>query len=277
MFVLFFYNEIIYYDKQIFETLIYNFIPSLLPSLLLINLFIYVDGITYLYMLLKKNTLGKILFYFLILILIFSLGLPGNITIINDLKKKKIINDSNHLLSSLGCVSFPYAYGICLTNISNKIVAITILFIYIIINLISLLIFNFKINFDHELKITNTLLSESFEKAYINSFKTILLIIVSSILFSSFLFIFNNFNSPLNYTLNGFIEFSYSCYNLSLLNTTYSYINVLFFLLFPSLSIYFQIKMIDKSIKVIPLLVTRLLISLSSICIFIIFLHFYHM
>ena len=47
--VLFFYQNILVYNKLIFKTILLSFVPSLLPCLIIINLLLELDVLTYVY------------------------------------------------------------------------------------------------------------------------------------------------------------------------------------------------------------------------------------
>lgn len=277
LFYIVFYQKIIPYNKIIFSTLLYSFVPCLFPLFILINTFIESDGITYFYNKLKTTKFRRQLFYVFICFLLLNIGIPNSITIVNNLYNKNIISseEKNKLFSSVGIVSFPFVYGICLSNIIDKNLSLFILIIYIVVNIAFLYIQGFKINFDQNITITKNSNREIFNKSLTSSIKSIIIIVTTIMISSSFLFLINNIAVPFNYFIQGLIEFSYPSYNLSSINDHVSLTLLMFILSFPSFSTLLQIKLIDRNFKIIPFIRKRSVISITIVIIFIFFSFLY--
>ena len=258
-----FYQQIVPTTKEIFNTLTFSFIPSLLPALFLTNIFLKTDGLIHLYKVLNKNKFTKLLYMIIVLIICLTIGTPSILLLCNELQKKNIVNKRSYLslVSACGGVSFPFLYGITLLNLNNKIISIIILFIFLLSSIYGLIE-------SPNLIYTNDSFSQIFKESIFNTTKTLLIIAFSVLLFSIPLFILERIKVPYNYIIEGLIEFSYPTYKLSKLNTIYSYYLILFFSLFPSLSIIFQIKIIDRKFKLFPYLIKRFFIVLIAFFMF---------
>ena len=277
LFYIIFYSHIALINKDTFNTLLNTFIPSLLPLFIISNIFIESDGITYLYNKLKTSKLKRQLFYFFICFILLNIGIPGSINIINKLHNTHLLNDKNKnaLLYSLGTTSFPFVYGICLNNVTDKKLSLFILIIYLLVNVSFLYFLDFKIDFNQNPKITKVSNKEIINKSINVSIKNIAIISITILMSSSVLFLLNNIPEPFNYYIEGFIEFSYSSYNLSLSKNNVAIILMISTLTFPSLSTLIQIKLIDTNFKIIPFITKRCLISITIVILFIFFSFFY--
>lgn len=268
--VLFFYNNILIYNKIIVENIVFSFIPSILLILILVNLILEFDALSYLYNKIYKNKVGRIIYVILLIIICCCLGMPTMQLLLLDLKNKKILSQKNvdNFIYSFGTVSFSFLYGVCLSNLKNKNIAVLILIIYFIICFIFFLLFGFKIN-NNEIEINKNITNKSLSNVFFNSLKTIGIISCSVILFNMFLFIFETFSFPFNYLVEGLIEFSYPMVKISKINNLFSYILLIFISLFPSLSLIVQSKILNENLNLKKYLFFRLLISLSGVILFI--------
>lgn len=268
--VLFFYQNILVYNKLIFKTILLSFVPSLLPCLIIINLLLELDVLTYVYN--KTIKFGK---YFYLLFLIFIcmiLGMPSMQILLNNQINKKILSEkeANKFIYSFGTISFPFIYGVCLVNIFDIKIAIFILLIYFFINLISLIFMDVKIN-HVKLNIDDYNLSKSFSSAILSSFKTIGLIVGCVIVFSLPLFFIEKIPSSIKYLLEGIFEFSFPSFIVSQSNNLYLYLIMIFLFMFPSLSVVFQSKLINNKLNIFKYLIIRFFLMLSAILLFFIF------
>lgn len=265
--VIVFYIKIIPYNKIIIQAIVFSFIPSLFPCLILTNLIIENDTLIFLYNRLKNNWLTRKI-YVLILILISSvLGMPSLQQLIIYHYTKGIIdrNSCDNFIYSFGCISFPFLYGVCLINCNLK-PALMILGIFYFINIINL-IGNFKLRIIDVKEENNRLLS-----SFINSIKksiTTIGIIAGTIMFFSLpLFILDNLPYPVNCFFEGLIEFSYPCLKASQSKTMLGEIIVLFISLFPSLSIIIQSKIINKALDIKKYILNRLVLAIIGCAIY---------
>ena len=275
--VVFFYQLIIPYNKIIIENIIFSFIPSLLPCLIIVNFIIEIDALTFLYHKLNHFKLGRILYIIIVIIICSCLGMPSLQFVIFDLYKKNIIEEEslNNFIYSFGTISFPFLYGVCIYNISNKSIAILMLIIFYIVNATCLLLKGFKVN-QVNIKLNNCNYMVSLNKAFISSAKTIITIVGTVIFFSLFLFLLEKIPLPWKWLFEGLIEFSYPMINASKANNFIGYIMIIFISLYPSLSMIIQSKSINKELKIKKYISTRIIVSTSALIILIFILKLFN-
>ncbi len=249
--IIFCYQLIIPFNKEIISSIIFSFIPSLFPCLLLINIVLENDTLLFIYNKLKNNFFTRY---------IFVLQL-----VLKKLLDYKIINkkDYNNFIYSFGTISFPFLYGVCLINYEINICLRMLIFFYFG-NLINLFILGFKIN-NIDVKIKEKSLLSSINQSINLSIKTISVIVSTVCLFSLLLFLGEIIKAPYRYLIEGLIEFSYPCLKASKLKTISGELIVLFISLFPSLSIIFQSKIINKELDIRKYIFNRLLIVFFSV------------
>lgn len=264
------YQQILVYNKQIFQTLVFSFVPSLFPALFLMNLFIRMDGIPHLYQTCYRHTFGKVLFYFVILMVCMTLGLPSVILFINELKNRRLLTDKNSevLLSAFSGVSFPFVYGIACGNIHNTATAARFMISFIVPSLLYLIVKGFHIEVKIPLSGSETPFRKDFRNASADTMRGLIHITFGVMLFSLPLFLLERLPHPLSYLLEGFLEFSYPGYRLSLLQDERLLYPLLRILLFPSLSLMFQAKMTDPDIRILSVYKSRLLIAGTGLLLF---------
>lgn len=257
------YSNITYISKNIISNFINVVIPSLLPLIILNNLFIRSGCFL---SLIKRFPLLKEPLIILISIL---LGAPSLINFLNDLEKQKIITNSGKeiFISSFGGISFAFIYLISVSITS--LYKYAFLFFYYLGEIILYLIYKDKNMFYQTISFKTSLN----KKIYIDSIKTsilqVLIILVSSLLFN-YLFMFNiNVYHKLP-ILCSFIEFSYSSL-LAINITNYSNLMLMLILSFTSLSIYFQIYYLSSSYDLYTHIKKRWFIATINTCLFFIF------
>ena len=147
-----------------------------------------------------------------------------------------------------------------------KNINIFLLFISIsfLLSIINLFILGFKIN-NIDVKIKEKSLLSSINQSINLSIKTISVIVSTVCLFSLLLFLGEIIKAPYRYLIEGLIEFSYPCLKASKLKTISGELIVLFISLFPSLSIIFQSKIINKELDIRKYIFNRLLIAFLSV------------
>ena len=113
---LFNYSNIIIISKDIWVNFIMKIIPSLLPMLLLTNIFI--KGGFFIKIINKIPRSKNII----IILLVILLGSPSSITFLNDIKKQNIINEQEKdiLFSSFGGISIPFLFKLTILYPSLK-------------------------------------------------------------------------------------------------------------------------------------------------------------
>lgn len=264
--VLIFYQQIIPYNKLIFNTIIFSFVPSLLPCLLIVNFILELDILEYLYSKLYKNKLGRIIYLLILIIICITLGMPSLQIVLKKQEKKNILSlaDVNKIIYSFGTISFPFIYGVCLINISDYRIIIYSLIIYFVLNMSLLMMMNIKIN-----KINIIIEDKDISKALSNSIntslKTIFMIVCVVLLFSLNNFFLEKIPYNFKYLLEGLFEFSYPCYQASK-NNLFIIMNFLF--LFPSFSIVIQSRFLNKDLDIKKYLLYRFIIALIGCLLF---------
>ena len=118
---------------------------------------------------------------------------------------------------------------------------------------------------DIDVKIKEKSLLSSINQSINLSIKTISVIVSTVCLFSLLLFLGEIIKAPYRYLIEGLIEFSYPCLKASKLKTISGELIVLFISLFPSLSIIFQSKIINKELDIRKYIFNRLLIAFFSV------------
>lgn len=250
-----FFKSIIFYDRNLLQSLFLNFIPALLPALILINLFIDNGGLETFYNLLGKTKIGRFLYTIILIILSCIIGLPSMQIIIMKLKEKNIINETSafNFISCIGCISFPFLSSVLLLNINNWEILTFTFITYFLINAFFLYFKGFKIN---QNIITQINYLDSPTKTIKKSIDTILIIVSNIILFSIPNAILMNISSNYYY-FTGIIEFS-SSINQLIKNINPLNLSIIMGLIyFPSLSIMIQCKLINKNLNLRALLKTR--------------------
>ena len=267
--ILFFYPLVIKYNKLIIESIIFSLIPSLFPSLLLINICLEYGCLDDFYNKLKNSSFGRLVYSIILIFICMILGMPSMQNIIKNQCDKGIITTKNKylMINILNPISFTFIYGLSFSNLQTNI-AIKIISIYLSINFFLLLFSNFKIE---KVNIEFKQESLNLSQIFINTFKTISLIVSSIMLFSLPLFILELIPFNFHLIIEGLIEFSYPCYLLSKKANIFSNICLLTFFLFPSISIIFQSKIINKDLNIIKYLLTRLSIAIIGIILFLLF------
>lgn len=263
--IIFCYQLIIPFNKEIISSIIFSFIPSLFPCLLLINIVLENDTLLFIYNKLKNNTFTRCIFVLFLVFLSSIVGMPSLQLVLKKLLDYKIINkkDYNNFIYSFGTISFPFLYGVCLINYEINICLRMLIFFYFG-NLINLFILGFKIN-NIDVKIKEKSLLSSINQSINLSIKTISVIVSTVCLFSLLLFLGEIIKAPYRYLIEGLIEFSYPCLKASKLKTISGELIVLFISLFPSLSIIFQSKIINKELDIRKYIFNRLLIVFFSV------------
>lgn len=258
------YSSVIEISRNIWSSFLIKIIPTLLPMLLLTNIFI--KGGFFINIIRKFPKFRDVIIIFISILL----GNPSSLIFLNDLKSQNIITykEKEVFFSSFGGISFPFLYSLIITFDSLKGIYFLLIYytgeflIYFFIkNKTEVKIMNIK-----KITINRNILFDSI----LASFKTLSIIICFSLLIN---FIFcmnlNVFNTlPL---LTCFIEFSYSSF-ISLQNQ--NFITSLFMMMilsFTSLSLYFQVYYIDPCCIIENLIKKRWLISAINTCLFFIF------
>ena len=259
------YQLIVPFNNEIINSIIFSFVPSLFPCLLLINIILENDTLIFIYNKLRINVITRFIFVLILIFLSTIIGMPSLQLILKKLLDYKIIDkkDYNNFIISFGTISFPFLYGVCLINYEKNICLRIIIFFYFS-NLINLFILGFKIN-NYEIIIKDKPLLNSLNRSIKISIKTMCIIVSTIFLFSLFLFLEEKIKIPYRYLIEGLIEFSYPCYKASKLKTISGELIVLFISLFPSLSIIFQSKIINNELNIKKYIFNRLLISFFSV------------
>ena len=265
------YQLIIPFNNEIINSIIFSFVPSLFPCLLLINIILENDTLIFIYNKLRINVITRFIFVLILIFLSTIIGMPSLQLILKKLLDYKIIDkkDYNNFIISFGTISFPFLYGVCLINYEKNICLRIIIFFYFS-NLINLFILGFKIN-NYEIIIKDKPLLNSLNHSIKISIKTMCIIVSTIFLFSLFLFLEEKIKIPYRYLIEGLIEFSYPCYKASKLKTISGELIVLFISLFPSLSIIFQSKIINNELNIKKYIFNRLLISFFSVSLYFFF------
>lgn len=265
------YQLIVPFNNEIINSIIFSFVPSLFPCLLLINIILENDTLIFIYNKLRINVITRFIFVLILIFLSTIIGMPSLQLILKKLLDYKIIDkkDYNNFIISFGTISFPFLYGVCLINYEKNICLRIIIFFYFS-NLINLFILGFKIN-NYEIIIKDKPLLNSLNRSIKISIKTMCIIVSTIFLFSLFLFLEEKIKIPYRYLIEGLIEFSYPCYKASKLKTISGELIVLFISLFPSLSIIFQSKIINNELNIKKYIFNRLLISFFSVSLYFFF------
>lgn len=268
VFILICYQRIIPYNKIVIQAIFFSFIPSLLPCLILTNVLIENDTLIFLYNRLKKNKFTKSIYTLCLILISITLGMPSLQILLKNQYDTGIINKKSYhnFIYSFGTISFPFLYGVCLINLPT-ITAIKILIIHYSINLFSLVFSSFNIE-EIEIKEKKELSLNALISSIKKSFSTIGVISGTVIIFSLFLFILENINSPVKWLVEGLIEFSYPLLKVSQEQTFLSGLILLFLSLFPSLSIIVQAKILNKNLIIKEYLGRRLLLSILGVMIY---------
>lgn len=255
-----------YFNKEIFQTLYLvkdayfnKYLISLFPFILFTNILLSTNCLIDIHQFLSRRKLN-FLFEYITILLTILIGIPGNITFLNYLSDSKIISESEkrNLINCFGGISFPFIYLVILQENTQKLL------------LISLLItVEFIIYFLNKEKIKKeTIEYKIIQISPINKTGYSLFLILFSLLSFSLITIpFNYIESPFNYFLKSLIEFSYNMTFLSKINTPLSNFLLAITLSFSSLSLIFQVKLIDKNFKIINYLKKRVIITLFYISI----------
>lgn len=258
------YGAFIPFNANIIKTIIFSFIPSLLPSLILVNIFIDIGGLDTVYNLAKNNKLGHLIYTLILIFFSMILGMPAMQILIDNQYQKKIINNGNKqkFISSIGCISFPFLSMLFMINEHPLQVQLYVFFTYFFINIFALYVSGFRINIQNitEKEPSLGIINQSF----IKSIKSISIISCSVILFSLPSFLFEYFNIPYRYYFAELIEFSYPLSQLSKSSEAIDIASVLFFINFPSLSVLLQSKLIHRELNIKKYIKKRLCIAIIS-------------
>ncbi len=260
------YANIITITSDIFNTFIFKIIPSLLPMLLLTNIFLKCG-----FFIKIINKFSKIRNLLIIVIIIF-LGSPSSILFLNELIKQKIITkkEKEIFFSSFGGVSFPFLYNLSLTYHSLN--GVYFIFIYYVGELLIYILFKEnninKVSKISEIQIKKSILFDSIK----DSFKTLSIILCTSLLFN-YLFCANPIIFEKCPLLTCFIEFSYSTFLVLKNDDIISSLFIVLLLSFTSISQYFQTYYLDSKYPIDYHIKRRWLISIINSCLFFIFFY----
>lgn len=255
---------------NVMQNFIINIIPTLVPIMILINIFTYSGGFLALF---NSNNLSpktKHLINTLGLIVIGVLsGTPALANILKEEKGKSLSKkESDLIMSSFVMPSFPFLLAIAINSdwvINKKI----LLFVPLIINIFLFLLSYKKEFLNYEVLKQNTNIDNIMSKAIITTTQSLILMLGSIILFSLLgEFIAYKCPLPYNLLLHGLIEFSYP---LNILLKSNILINLYFavpIIAFSSLSLIIQVKLLYKDISIIEVIKKRLIVTALSILFF---------
>lgn len=264
-------NQVSQNTYNTIQNLIISFIPTLYPTLLLINLLGTNGSLDYFFKLVKNPYLIRIV----LIALLFFVGVPSSTELISNLNKKGLLsNDESQLLmENFSYPSFAFIYGVLGKNLVSTKFLLIIIFVPLIVGLTNYLIkyrkLNKTIEYIKEQNI-NTPIFTAVQDAIIKTTKSLVLVMGTMILFSlplSFITIDNNYY----YLFTGLLEFSYSTFFLSFSNSLADFWIIASILSFTSLSMFMQIKCLYPKLKLKSYLKKRSLITLASWCALLIF------
>lgn len=263
---LLFYPYVTKYNKLIFESIIFSLVPSIFPILILVNLSFELGCLDDIYSKIKNSSFGRFIYTLTLILICITLGMPSMQNIVENQREKGIISKKNKeiFINRIGSISFTFIYSISFINLPRPI-SIIIITLYLFLSIFSLLLSEFKIE---NIKIQQSSKAINLSNVFMNSLKTMSLIICGIILFSFPLFIIELIPNNIKLFFEGLIEFSYPCFLLSKKTNIYSYICLLFFYLFPSFSIVFQSKLINKQLNIKNYLKTRFITAVIGIILF---------
>lgn len=267
VFIMAFYQKIVPYNSEIFRSLLFSLVPSLLPALILTHVVIECGSLDLLYLKIHRHKIGRILYFILLVFIASSLGMPSMQLLIEDQKKKGILTSRNadHFIRSFGGVSFPFLYGVCLLRFENISDGICLLIVFYLSDLLCLLSRPFKIE-NTEISVRPSPIFSVLKKSMVQSMKTVAIICSTVLIFSLFLFLFDSFEDPFNYIVAGCFEFSYPCYQSAAHSDILHRCIVLFFSLFPSLSILVQSKILRPELDMKKYLFYRSATAVFAVC-----------
>lgn len=255
-----------YFNKEIFQTLYLvkdsyfnKYLISLFPFILFTNILLSSNCLIDVHSFLSKRNLN-FLFEYIIILLTILIGIPGNISFLNYLSDSKIISKSEkrNLINCFGGISFPFIYLVILQENTKKFLLISLL---IVIELI-IYFLNKEKSKKESIDYKIIQISPINKTGY-----SLFLILFSLLFFSLFTIPLNYVPSPFNFFFKSLIEFSYNMTFLSKINTHLSNFLLSITLSFSSLSLIFQVKLIDINFKIIDYLKKRAIITLFYISI----------
>lgn len=248
--------------------------PTLAPALLINNILIYSGGIYPLFINIKANAITKHKIYLFSLIFLGLVsGTPTLANMINNEIDKTISKEEGqNILNYFSFPSIPFLFALIINSTWPSMVAVLVVLIPILISIIF-----FGISMHKKYKpLTNIKINSEdkiINKAILATFKSLVLMLGSIILFSLFLVPLSIFmNEPYLYYIQGFLEFSYP---LSYLFQNYTNINAIISMLiisFSSLSLILQIHLLAPKIDIQDVIKKRVLIS--GISLFVSFIFF---
>lgn len=267
VFIMFFYQKIVPYNSEILRSLLFSLIPSLLPALILTHIVIGCGSLDLLYSKIHRKRIGRLLYFLLLVFIASSLGMPSMQILIEDQKKKGILTARNadHFICSFGGVSFPFLYGVCLLRFPDPSKGIRLLILFYLSDLLCLLSQSFRIE-DTDISVQSSPILSVFGESMMRSMKTVALICSTVLIFSLFLFLFESLEDPFNYMIAGCFEFSYPCYQSAAYTDILHQCIVLFFSVFPSLSILIQSEMIRPELNMKKYVFYRGVTAVFAVC-----------
>lgn len=268
------YQEIIPFNKEILSSIVFSFIPSLLPCLVIVNLVIEMDSLVFFYNKLKGSCFGRFIYTFILVFVSVSLGMPSLQLLLDDHCRKGIISrrSYNCFVYSFGTLSFPFLYGVCVYNMNSS-MSFVVLFIHYLVNCFCLFCCGFSIN-NVSCGYSDKSFFDCLSMSFRSSLKTIGIIVCSVMFFSLFLFCFECIGVPFRWFVEGLFEFSYPCLKASQKSGVVACCIVLFISLFPSLSIIVQGKIINRNLNIVLYIFIRLLVSLLGVFLYVLLVFF---
>lgn len=238
------------------NTFLFIYLPSILPFLLIINIFLkYVDLVKISSYLKNKNK--SIYFDIFIVFLCLISGIPGCGFIINHLYKNNIYSKekSNNLVYHFSYISLPFIYSITSKNH-------LIIFLLVFISLIFYLLDNYLPN--TYLNNKNNLSIDIISKTCYSLSTIYIFLVVSVILFIPF----KNINSPYIYLLLSFFETTFA--SIQLINNDYLLLSI-FSLTFTSFALLYQLRKVYPHFSLSKYIKKRFITSLIITLLFFIF------
>lgn len=257
LFYLFIFNNQLIEDlSQINQMFFQRYLISLLPFIFFTNLFLKTNILIDIHKFCTKN---KLLFFFnfTIILLTILIGIPSNINLLAYLEKSGMITQKqkSNLINCLGGISFPFMFLVILKNNPIK-----YLIIFIILG-VEIFLYFYSNNKSELKEVKYTPYRVNLIESIIKSLTTIL---TSLIIFSSFNFLFAKFDTPFSLFIRGLIEFSYNSILLANIEAKSANLFLLIILSFTSLSLIFQIKLLDSNFNISEYIKKRAIIALLS-------------
>ncbi len=260
-----FYQNVTQLTADITQTFLQHVFPSLFPMLLLSELFLS-SGL--LSKIVEKNSkIGEIFLIFLTGIL----GCPSALPFLNRCQKMHLISKERKdlLLCCFGGVSFSYLSSLLLYHQTTE--KDGILFFLLYLGEFFLYFCFRKKEIRNESYLCPTLNRSSLNKAILSSGKTFFLIFSTTLLWNYFFAFFPGIYERIS-PLTMWIEFSYSGFYVHQLPFFQRYFFLTLLLSFTSISVFFQLVILDKDYPISSHIKMRFLITFCNLLLSLLFL-----